>query len=619
MNRESHRHVANRPPKPLLLWDGDCHFCRRWVERWRESTGDEVEYATSQEAGSQYPEIPSVEFQKAVQLVDTDGKVSSGAEAVFRSLARARRGKWMMWSYDRLPGFAAFTELAYAVVAKNRYLASVATRLMWGEDVRRPTYFTARRLFLRSLGFIHLIAFVSLWTQVDGLIGQNGISPVGEYLSFARAQVGAQAPLLLPSLCWVDSSDTFLHFLCGVGAASSVLLLAGFLPAISLLILYVCYLSLTVAGQTFLSFQWDILLLETGFLAIFFAPWKWRLRRNDAAPLARLGLFLLKLLLFKLMFMSGLVKLTSGDDSWWNLTALHYHLETQPLPTPLGWWMQQSADGFKRFATGFVLFVEVLAPFLIWGPRRLRLIGCALLVTLQGLIALTGNYAFFNLLTIALCLLLIDDASWSRALRRSKRNGVRTASLSPGVQHCCAVAALVLLLPINGWLIFSAFKPKASPPRALAAFYSSLEPFRIVNGYGLFRVMTRTRPEIIVEGSADGIDWVPYTFRWKPGEEKDPPRWVAPHQPRLDWQMWFAALGGARENIWFYGLAASLLRNSSSVVQLLERNPFPERPPRYIRAVLYDYRFSTRRERRETGNWWMREQKREYLRPVSLN
>jgi hypothetical protein len=186
------------------------------------------------------------------------------------------------------------------------------------------------------------------------------------------------------------------------------------------------------------------------------------------------------------------------------------------------------------------------------------------------------------------------------------------------VQRWSAVAVLILWLPISGWLIFSAFKPETSPPKLLAAFYKNVEPFRIANGYGLFRVMTKTRPEITVEGSADGIDWLPYTFRWKPGDIRNPPRWVAPHQPRLDWQMWFAALGGARENIWFYQMAAALLRNSPSVVGLLERNPFPEAPPRYVRAILYRYRFSTAKERRETGNWWIREELREYLRPASL-
>ncbi len=602
-----------------MLFDGDCHFCRRWIERWREMTAGAVEYVSSQDGGSQFPEIRPEEFDRAVQLVETDGNVSSGAEAVFRSLSYARHGRWMIGCYDRLPGFAGLTETAYSIVAKNRVLASGATRLFWGNDVRRPSYFTASDICLRALGVIFLVAFLSLWMQVDGLIGSDGISPVGKYLEYVREAAGARAPFLLPTLCWLSSSDAFLHVLCGLGAVFSLLLIAGLLPAVSLLVLYVCYLSLTIAGQAFFSFQWDILLLEAGFLAIFLAPWKWRTQWNDQTPVSGVGLLLLKLLLFKLMFMSGVVKLTSGDDSWWNLTALNYHYETQPLPTVLGWWMHQSAPWFKSFSTAFVLFVEVVAPFLIWAPRRLRLIGCALLVTLQVLIALTGNYAFFNLLTIALCLLLLDDASWSRVFPRIRRDDEIAARRRAPARGWIAVGVALLLLSANAWLLFSAIKPETPIPPMIAAWSGYAEPFRIANGYGLFRVMTKSRPEIVLEGSADGIDWLPYTFHWKPGDLAERPRWVAPHQPRLDWQMWFAALGGARENVWFYNMTAGLLRNRPSVVQLLERNPFPERPPRFIRGILYGYQFTNAGERRTTGHWWVRQEKREYLRPVSLN
>jgi hypothetical protein len=413
----------------------------------------------------------------------------------------------------------------------------------------------------------------------------------------------------------------------------SLLLMAGLLPGLSLVLLYLCYLSLTIAGQDFFSFQWDILLLEAGFLAIFFAPWTWRLKPKEEAPISGLGLFLLKVLLFKLMLMSGVVKLTSGDDCWWNLTALNYHYETQPLPTVLGWWAHQSPEWFRKFSTGFILAVEVFAPFFIWLPRRARLLGCGFLVLLQVLIAATGNYAFFNLLTIALCLLLVDDAIWLRWISNSRRpasaklrRGQQSGALQHGakcsvissVQRWGAVVLLIILLPINACLIYSAFKPEGAWPRSIAAVYQQVERFRIANGYGLFRVMTKTRPEIVIEGSADGIDWSPYSFKWKPGDVKNPPRWAAPHQPRLDWQMWFAALGSARQERWFAGFVERLLQNSPSVIGLLEHNPFPQKPPRYVRAILYDYHFTTVSERRETGNWWKRRELREYMRPVSL-
>ena len=619
------RRVANPPSQPLMLFDGDCHFCRRWIERWRESTAGKVDYEAAQEAGGRFPEISSTELEGAVQLIETDGTIRSGAEAVFRSLGYGRRGNWLARCYERFPLFAAATEFGYSIVAKNRQLASAGTRLLWGDDVRRPTYFTARNFFLRALGIIFLIAFVSLWTQVDGLIGSKGVSPVANYLPAAQEYLGPRAPYALPTLCWFNSSDTFLHLLCGAGAAGSVLLAIGLLPALSLFLLFVCYLSLTIAGQTFLSFQWDILLLETGFVAMFFAPWRWRMH-GAKEPVSRIGLFLLKLLLFKLTFMSGVVKLTSGDDSWWNLTALNFHYETQPLPTVAGWWAHQAPQWLQQFSTAFALFVETVVPFLIWAPRRPRLIACALMLGLQVLIMVTGNYAFFNLLTIALCLLLIDDQTAGAILGRRSRSGETAATagsmlrgFASRAQRVAAISFLIVTLPFNAMLLFSAFKPEASWPAPLTAAHNHIEPFRVVNGYGLFRVMTKSRPEIVIEGSADGIDWLPYEFRWKPGDLQRAPRWVAPHQPRLDWQMWFAALGGLRANQWIGGVAIGLLRNEQPIIGLLARNPFPEQPPRYVRAILYEYNFTTAAERRATGNWWKRRELREFFPTVSLN
>ncbi|PYJ26194.1 MAG: hypothetical protein DME90_12360 [Verrucomicrobia bacterium] len=562
--------VSNQPSKPLLIWDGECDFCRLWIERWREIT-----------AGN-----------------EPDGETSFAAEAVYRSLGYRSSRKWLAWSYDHVPGFAAISEIAYKFVARHRGLGSTLTRLLWGKDVRPPTYFWAQRWFLRTLGLTYLIAFVSLWVQVDGLVGSNGISPLNQFLPAVYERFGSTAYSLLPTLCWFDSSNGFLHFLCGGGVVLSLLLIVGVAPALSLVVLFVFYLSLTTAGQTFLSFQWDILLLETGFLSIFLAPWRLWPRElllwprstipATAPPVSRVGLFLLKVLLLKLMLMSGVVKLTSGDDCWWNLTALDYHYWSQPLPTVFGWWADKGPEWFKHFSVAFCLVVEIIVPFSIWAPRRSRLIAAGLMIFLQLVIALTGNYCFFNLLTIALCLLLIDDsvaaALWAAPHEHAKNVGAafRSAKLLPDqLRRYAAIAVIVLTLPIN--------------------------------------VMTKDRDEIVIEGSADGIDWLPYEFKWKPGEVMRPPGWCAPHQPRLDWQMWFAALGSYRENPWFVRLIVRLLEGSQDVSRLLAKNPFPDEPPRYIRAMFYRYRFTTSRERRETGAWWKREQLREYLPTVSAD
>src|SRR6266704_1664164 len=337
MPNKSSLRVSNAPPKPLLIWDGECDFCRLWIERWREITEGKVDYATYQEAAVRFPEIPVDQFTRAMAFIKPDGDVFFAADAVYRSLAYRRSRRLLAWSYDRVPGFAAVSETGYGFIARHRNFASTVTRLLWGNDVRRPTYFWARRWFLRALGTIYLIAFVSLWVQVDGLIGSDGMSPANQFLPAVRAQIGPDAYSLLPTLCWFGQSDAFLYFLCGSGVLFSLLLIFGIAPAISLVALFALYLSLTIAGQIFFNFQWDVLLLEAGFLSIFFAPWRlWPRRfsveavvpaannfhpagdmpatalatpsRQHEPPVSRAGLFLLKLLLFKLMLMSGVVK-----------------------------------------------------------------------------------------------------------------------------------------------------------------------------------------------------------------------------------------------------------------------------------------------------------------------
>ncbi len=384
-----------------------------------------------------------------------------------------------------------------------------------------------------------------------------------------------------PTICWWDSSDTTLHALCLVGAAAAGLLTFGLLPIPALLICFGCYLSLITPGGIFFNYQWDILLLETGFVALFLAPWQWRLRRGRDAAISRTGLFLAKALLFKLMFMSGVVKLTSGDTSWLDLTALNYHYWSQPLPTIFAWFADQNPEWLKKFCVAATLGVEIVVPFFIWAPRRLRVTAAWLLIAFQVAIAVTGNYCFFNLLTIALCLLLFDDGTWAPKREREVAGPRRQwPAFVPA-------AALIVTLPLNIWLMYTAIAPRADWPRALLALYARVEPFRIVNGYGLFRVMTQERPEIVFEGSADAFDWQPYEFKWKPGDLKRAPQWNAPHQPRLDWSMWFAALGSRRDRLVAERFAQRLLQNEPSVLRLIAKNPFPNKPPQYVRASLY--------------------------------
>ncbi|MCL4294885.1 MAG: lipase maturation factor family protein [Anaerolineae bacterium] len=499
-----------------------------------------------------------------------------------------------------------------------------------------------RWLFLRLLGLVYFIAFASLWVQISGLIGSRGILPAADFLPAVRAQFGPESYYLLPTLFWFNASDTALHLLGGGGALLSLLLVAGIAPGPILLLLWAFYLSLTVAGQDFLTFQWDNLLLETGFLAIFFAPWQLWPKLSDESPPSPIWLWLLRWLLFKLMFSSGVVKLLSGDPTWRDLTALTYHYETQPLPAWTSWYAHQLLEWFQKSSVVGMFVIELAAPFLIFAPRRLRLLTCTVLTGLQLLIILTGNYAFFNWLSIMLCLLLLDDAFLRRLLPRrwnakltapeetgrgsNESNGffsffypLDPANPRPNL-FAKSQQFLLLTLAVIIFLISSAqmIRMFMTLPQPIRQVLSWVAPFRTFNAYGLFAVMTTTRPEIIIEGSNDGETWQAYEFKWKPGDPMRRPAFAAPHQPRLDWQMWFAALDTYQNNPWLINFMVRLLEGSPEVLGLLEYNPFPNAPPRYVRAMLYLYHFTDFSTTQPNGAWWQREQRLQYAPVLSL-
>ena len=481
-----------------------------------------------------------------------------------------------------------------------------------GERAAAPSSRITADLFLRALGLVYLIAFVSLWVQVEGLVGSSGILPVAEYLTRVHDALGANAYLRLPTLLWLSSGDALLNLLCGGGVVFAVLLMLGVVPALSLALLWLFYLSLTVGGQVFLSFQWDVLLLEAGFLAIFLAPLTLRTRFGRGPEPSRLALFLLRLLLFRLMFTSGVVKLTSGDASWLTGVALQFHYETQPLPTPLAFWTHHLPLWFQKLSLYFTFFVELVAPWFYFAPRRLRFIAGGFTASLMLLIALTGNYGFFNLLTGVLCIPLLDD----RALGWLRVSDASTTTYRRWPRALVAVvgAVVVAFTPL---LVYSALRPGAAWPGFADRAYGWLRPFRSFNSYGLFRVMTTTRPEIIIEGSDDGETWRPYTFKYKPGDPTRAPPLVQPHMPRLDWQMWFAALGRCQTTPWFVQFLVRLLEGAPEVTKLLESRPF-DHPPEFVRATLYDYRYTAPATLREEGRWWQQENLGPYCPVVSL-
>ena len=596
--------------KPLLVYDNDCDFCRYWIAQWQHITGDRIDYAPYQEVASQFREVPLSAFESSVQLILENGTVLSGAEAVLRALDSGL----LLWCYSHLPGFAKVSERIYDFIACHRPFFSALTRWLWGTRPLRATLCLSRWLFLRAVGCIYLIAFLSLWVQIHGLIGSNGILPADQFLTAVHQQAGTSGYYRVPTLFWVAPSDLSLHLLCAGGVVLSFVLLVGFLPAFTLAGLWGFYLSLVSVGQVFLSFQWDVLLLEAGFLAIFFAPLRIRDTLSRASQPSAAFLWLLRWLLFRLMFASGFVKLAS-DAVWRDLTALNFHYETQPLPTSIGWYAHQLPEVFQKISVIGMFAVELVVPFLIFAPRRLRTAACIGLVGLQVLIILTGNYCFFNMLTIALCLLLIDDVTWKGLLPKRFMPTIRLFKkpTHPYKRTCIAIAATLLLLLSGIRFSGQLFRETWIPDVAWIA------PFRSVNTYGLFADMTESRPEIIVEGSNDRISWKTYPFRWKPGDLTRAPKWVAPHQPRLDWQLWFAALqGDYRRTYWFLNFMGGLLHGKSEVLKLLAENPFPDAPPRYVRATLYDYRFTDLATKRSEGVWWEREWQRIYCPAISL-
>ena len=451
----------------------------------------------------------------------------------------------------------------------------------------------SRWLFLRLLGIVYLCAFASLIPQIAGLVGPGGILPAGV-------------------------SDTALRAVCVGGAAAGLGLAAGIAPLVTVPLPWLLYWWLSNNCAEFLSYQWDALLLETGALSMLLVRPAWRDRLRDAMEPPRAATWLMLWLLFRLMFGSGAVKLASGDPTWRNLTAMTFHYETQPIPNPVAFYAHHLPAAFNKVSTAATLAIELVVPFLILAPRRLRLVAAVLLVGLQALIAATGNFAFFNLLSVALCVWLIDDRAWSVVASGFSRAGEGPPEGGRRGGRLASLAAAVVIVPVS-LLHFTSSLGIALPGWQLVAPIAEVvAPLRSINSYGLFAVMTTTRPEIIVEGSNDGQTWSAYEFGYKPGDLARRPPFVAPHQPRLDWQMWFAALGTFQENVWFQNFCVRLLEGSPSVRALLALDPFGGTPPKFVRGVLYQYHFASIAEHHATGVWWTRERLADYSPVLSL-
>lgn len=481
----------------------------------------------------------------------------------------------------------------------------------------RGRYWLTRFVFLRWLGLIYFVAFLSLAQQVRPLIGAHGLLPAASYLDrIGERSDRLSAFLALPTIFWVDCSDSLLTTLAYVGVGGSALVLLGFANVPLLALLWFLYLSFVHVGQLFWGYGWEILLLEVGFLAIFlcplFDPRPFADRRTPPVAL----IWLIRWMLFRVMLGAGLIK-WHGDPCWRDLTCMLHHYETQPLPNPLSWYFHFLPPAVHRFEVLVNHFVELLVPWTLIAPRRIRQIGGGFFIGFQVLLILSGNLVWLNWLTLALCIACFDDHAVAALLparwrQRVTEMGVERPS-RPRQVTTFAYAALVAYLSIG---------PVGNLMGSRQIMNGSFDRLHLVNTYGAFGSVGKQRNEIILEGTSDespseSSQWLPYEFKCKPGDVTRRPCVVAPFHYRVDWQIWFAAMEDPRANPWLVHFIYKLLQGDADALGLLATNPFPDRPPRFIRAELYEYDFTKPDD--TSGAWWQRRYVGSYFPPLALD
>src|ERR1700730_15376852 len=481
-----------------------------------------------------------------------------------------------------------------------------------------------RWLFLRALAAIYFSAFYSLVFQIRGLIGPEGILPAGEYLPTAAHSLGATRGLwYAPTLLWLSTGPHMLTALCWVGMAASLLLLVNIWPRGMLLICFVCFLSFVSAAQDFAGYQSDGMLLEAGFIALFFAPPGFRPGLGHLHPASRASLFLLQWEWFRIYFEAGVAKILSGDPEWRHFTAMDEHYQNGPLPTWVGWYVQALPHWFLAGTVCATLALELGLVCMLFLPRRWRTVCFFIVTPWQVGVILTANYTFLNYLVLAMGVLLLDDRfvlgvmpeKWRVRLAAgiSRPRGPTTPELRSWKEsigrywRLLKLSASAVMLTWIFYVTTAEFAWMFAKVPLPTSPVGALDPFRIANRYGLFAMMTRGRYEIEFQGSADGQTWVAYPFLYKPQELNAAPRIYAPYQPRFDWNLWFASLGSWREYPIVPNTEVRLLANDKEVVALFAGNPFSQEPPHQIRAVLWQYWFTTMSEKHATGMWWRRQ------------
>ena len=525
------------------------------------------------------------------------------------------------------------------------------------DDQKHPGHLWPRWFFLRCLGLIYFSAFYSLLFQIKGLIGPDGILPAADYLQAVASAYPDMKFWFAPTLFWFGAGNAALIAVCCLGVVASLLVVLNVWPRASLLVSFVCFLSFVCAAQDFSNYQSDGMLLEAGFIALFFAPAGFLPGLGRANPPSRISLFLLQWEWFRIYFESGVAKLASGDVAWRKFTAMDDYYQNGPLPTWIGWYVQQLPHWFHASAVVYTLATELVFVWMLFLPRRFRTLCFCIVTPFEISIILTANYTFLNYLVLLLGFLLLDDrliewlsiklpliktivphgilsrveaiTSWSFGKSRVRSEGNEAFAGTPVAKEARAhqilrvtwrerltplrrsFAAVCLGLVFYAataqliWMFAPSFPLPQSPVRAV-------EPFRIANRYGLFAVMTHGRYEIEFQGSQDGKTWTPYPFRYKPQDIHEAPGIYAPYQPRFDWNLWFASLGPWQDSRFVVWTEERLIKNNGAVLELFAKNPFPNSPPREVRSVIYQYWFTDLRTKRANGDWWRRELLGEY-------
>ncbi len=499
-----------------------------------------------------------------------------------------------------------------------------------------------RWLFLRAIGLIYFSAFFSLLFQIRGLIGPDGVLPASEYLEAVAKSAAAARFWYAPTVFWLSTSSHMLMAVCWIGLAASVLVVFNIFPRVSLFVCFIGFLSFVAASGEFSGYQSDGMLLEAGFIVLFLAPMGFRPGFGATQPPIRAGIFLLLWEWFRIYFESGIAKIASGDPEWRNFTAMDEYYQNGPLPTWIGWYMQHLPHWFHAATAFLTLALELILVFMLFLPRRWRIVCFFIVTPWQIGVILSANYTFLNYLVLALGIFLLDDrfiqqfipARWKRdwtpappltgqselpiaSTNEPTEGSVSASHISEQVdwadslRHQLANFQLTLTCVMFTWLFYASttllvlmvWRSAPLPTGPVMA----LEPFRIADRYGLFARMTRGRYEIEFQGSMDGQNWTTYQFRNKPQYPQEAPRIYAPYQPRFDWNLWFASLSDWRSDPIVVRTEERLLAGSPDVVALFQSNPFPQQPPRIVRAVVWQYWFSTREAKRTQGIWWTRQ------------